>query len=156
MKHIVNKMYNPPNAKLGLFVLRVTLGSIFLIHGIQKLSNMEGTIGFFTMIGFSAFWAWVVALTETIGGALVILGFGTRIVASLFAIIMLVVITMVKNGKGFSAVELDLVMLGLALGVGLIGCGKWSMCHLSHKGTCSAEDGHCGCGCGKESKHSHK
>ena len=156
MKHIVNKMYNPPNAKLGLFVLRVTLGSIFLIHGIQKLSNMEGTIGFFIMIGFSAFWAWIVALTETIGGAMVILGFGTRIVASLFAIIMLVVITMVKNGKGFSAVELDLVMLGLALGVGLIGCGKWSMCHLSHKGTCSAEDGHCGCECGKESKHSHK
>ena len=156
MKHIVNKMYSPPNAKIGLFVVRITLGSIFLIHGIQKLSNIEGTIAFFAMIGFPAFWAWVVALVETVGGALVILGIGTRIIASLFAIIMLVVITMVKNGQGFSVVELDLVMLGLSLGVGLIGCGKWSLCHLNHRGTCSAEDGHCGCECGKETKHNHK
>lgn len=141
-------MYNPPNAKLGQLVLRITLGSIFLIHGIQKLSNMEGTIGFFGMLGFSAFWAWVVALVETIGGAAVILGIGTRVAASLLAIIMLVVIIHVKKGD-FKKEELDIVLLGLSLGVGLIGCGSWSACHMCHKGNCKtcASDGTCECDC---------
>ncbi len=147
MKHIIQKMYHPGNEKLGLLVLRVTLGSIFLVHGIQKLSNMEGTIAFFGMVGFSAFWAWLVAIIETVGGVGVILGIGTRFFASLFAIISLVVITGVKAGKGFSAVELDLAMLGLALGIGLLGCGKWSLCRMRHQGTCSVDGEHCGCNC---------
>ncbi len=148
MKKLIDKMYNPPNAKLGQLVLRITLGSIFLIHGIQKLSNMEGTIGFFGMLGFSAFWAWVVALVETIGGAAVILGIGTRVAASLLAIIMLVVIIHVKKGD-FKKEELDIVLLGLSLGVGLIGCGSWSACHMCHKGNCKtcASDGTCECDC---------
>ncbi len=141
-------MYNPPNAKLGQLVLRVTLGSVFLIHGIQKLSNMEGTVGFFGMLGFSAFWAWVVALVEAIGGAAVIFGIGTRIAASLFAIIMIVVIVYVKKGD-FKKEELDIVLLGLSLGVGLIGCGSWSLCHTCHKGDCKtcSVDGTCACDC---------
>lgn len=148
MKKLIDKMYNPPNAKLGQLVLRVTLGSIFLIHGIQKLSNMEGTIGFFGMLGFSAFWAWVVALVEAIGGAAVIFGIGTRIAASLLAIIMLVVIVHVKKGD-FKKEELDIVLLGLSLGVGLIGCGSWSLCRTCHKGNCKtcSNDGTCECDC---------
>lgn len=152
MKHIVNKMYNPSNVSLGLLVLRVTLGIVFLFAGITKLSNMEMTVGFFGSLGFSAFWAWLVALIETVGGVSVILGLGTKIWSSLFAIIMLVVITRVKNGQGFVAMELDIVMLGLALGVGLIGCGKWAVCHLGHKGTCSIDGDHCGCDCKVESR----
>ncbi len=148
MKKLIDKMYNPPNAKLGQLVLRVTLGSVFLIHGIQKLSNMEGTVGFFGMLGFSAFWAWVVALVEAIGGAAVIFGIGTRIAASLFAIIMIVVIVYVKKGD-FKKEELDIVLLGLSLGVGLIGCGSWSLCHTCHKGDCKtcSVDGTCACDC---------
>jgi uncharacterized membrane protein YphA (DoxX/SURF4 family) len=148
MKKLIDKMYNPPNAKLGQLVLRVTLGSIFLIHGIQKLSNMEGTIGFFGMLGFSAFWAWVVALVEAIGGAAVIFGIGTRIAASLLAIIMLVVIVHVKKGD-FKKEELDIVLLGLSLGVGLIGCGSWSLCRTCHKGNCKTCEvsGTCACDC---------
>ncbi|HQV64797.1 MAG TPA: DoxX family protein [Candidatus Paceibacterota bacterium] len=152
MKHIIHKMYNPTNSNLGLLVLRLTLGSVFLVHGIQKLSNMEMTIGFFGTLGFSAFMTWVVALIEAVGGAAVIFGIGTKMWSSLFAIIMLVVITTVKNGKGFSAMELDIVLLGLALGVGLIGCGKWAVCHLGHKGTCSMSGDHCGCDCVKNDK----
>ena len=148
MKKLIDKMYNPSNVKLGQLVLRVTLGSVFLVHGIQKLSNMEGTIGFFGMLGFSAFMAWVVALVETIGGVAVILGIGTRVAASLLAIIMLVVIIYVKKGD-FKKEELDIVLLGLSLGVGLIGCGSWSACHMCHKGDCKtcAADGACGCDC---------
>ena len=149
MKKIIDKMYNPTNTKLGLLVLRVTLGSVFMVHGIQKLSNMEGTIGFFGMIGFSAFWAWVVALTETFGGFAVVIGYGTRVAASLLAVILLTVIIYVKKGQGFMKEELDIVLLGLSLGVGLIGCGSWSLCHTCHKGDCKtcSVDGTCACDC---------
>lgn len=146
---MIHKLYNPANEKLGLFVLRLTLGSIFLVHGISKLSNMEGTIGFFGMVGFSAISAWVVALVETIGGAFVILGLWTRIASSLLAITMIVVIFSVKSGKGFGASELEIALLGLSLGIGLIGCGRWSMCRLWHKKdceTCKAGSNTC-CGC---------
>jgi uncharacterized membrane protein YphA (DoxX/SURF4 family) len=152
MKQMIHKMYNPANEKLGLFVLRLTLGSIFMVHGISKLSNMEGTIGFFGMIGFSAFWAWVVALVETIGGAAVILGIWTRMVSSLLAITMIVAIFSAKSGKGFGGSELEIALLGLSLGIGLIGCGKWSMCNMWHKKDCkTCKDGVC-CGCNCESK----
>jgi uncharacterized membrane protein YphA (DoxX/SURF4 family) len=149
MKHMMHKMINPRNTKLGLLVLRLTLGGIFMFHGISKLSNMEQTISFFGTIGFSAFWAWIVALTETLGGFAVIIGIGTRVAASLLAVIMLVVITMVKNGKGFQAMEIDVILLGFSLGVALIGCGRYSMCALDHNknckdGACNAD---CGCGC---------
>lgn len=147
---MIHKMYNPANEKLGLLVLRVTLGSIFLVHGIQKLSNMQMTIGFFGTIGLSAFWAWVVALVETIGGVSVILGMWTRIFASLFAIIMIVAIIAMKGG--FNAAELPIALLGLSLGLGLIGCGKWSMCRLCHKKECTTcaadkDSNCCGCNC---------
>jgi putative oxidoreductase len=152
MKQIINRMYNPINTKLGLLVLRLTLGGVFLFHGISKLQNMDGTIAFFGTLGFGMISAWIVALIETIGGVMVILGIGTRIIASLFAIILLVIIIVVKAGKGFAPVELEVVLLGMALGVGLIGCGKWSMCKMNHNGTCSADTDHCGCDCPKEAK----
>ncbi len=145
MKHMIHKMYHPMNPKLGLFVLRLTLGGIFLTHGIQKLSHMDGTIAFFGSLGFAVFWAWLVALIETIGGAAVILGMGTRMWSSLFAIILIVAI--VSMDGGFAVKELPIALLGLSLGIGLVGCGKWSMCRMWHKGTCNAGDEHCDCNC---------
>ncbi len=146
---MIHKLYHPTNSGLGLFILRLTLGSIFLIHGIQKLQNMDMVIGFFASLGFSAFLAWLVALIETIGGAMVILGIGARMWASLFSIIMIVAIAV--SGGSFKMMELPRVMLGLSFGVGLIGCGSWSMCRMWHKkecSTCQANDnGHCGCTC---------
>lgn len=156
MKKIIHRLYNPANGKLGLLVLRLTLGSVFLVHGIQKLSNMEMVIGFFGMIGIPAFLAWVVALVETVGGVAVILGAGTRIASSLLAVIMLVVIIFVKKGQGFQAMELDIVLLGLSLGIALIGTGKYSVARMWYKQgcpTCKAVDNsdcdECNCDCHK-------
>lgn len=149
MKQIINKAINPTNAGLGLLVLRVVLGGVFLYHGIGKLTNMEQTVGFFQMMHFSAFWAWVVAIVETGAGFAVIIGIWTRISAALLTIIMIIAIMTVKAGKGFQAAEIEIVLLGLSLGVALIGCGRYSMCGLCHKkactdGTCTSS---CGCNC---------
>lgn len=134
----------------GTFILRLTLGGIFLFHGITKLMDMESTIAFFATIGISAFITWVVALVETIGGILVILGIKVRLSAVLLAFIMAYVILFVKNGQGFYAMELDIVLLGLALGVASLGCGSHSICSVQHKNCADCKNGStCDCDCKK-------
>lgn len=129
------------NKSLGLLILRLFVGGIFIVHGVQKLLNMEGTIGFFSQIGLNAFWAWVVAIVETVGGVAVVLGIFTQYAAALLSIILLVAIIMVKYKFGgptllgkFAAGEVDLALLGanLALvctGAGRYGMSKFCKCH---------------------------
>ncbi len=139
------------NKNLGLLILRLTLVGIFLQAGIMKLMNIDMVTGFFAMSGLGAAWVWIVALTETIGGAAVILGLYTRFFASTLAVIMLVVILFIKKGMGFNDMMIDVVLLGLALGIALIGCGRYSLCRVGHSkdcATCKADgNDHCGCTC---------
>lgn len=127
--HFVSKLVgNRPNA--AVLVLRLVVGLVFLVHGIQKLGGMDQTIGFFQAIGIPAavFFAWVVALVETLGGIALILGIGTHIASVLLAIVMLVAIFSVKLGKGFSGgYEFDLVLLASLIGFILNGAGKISL-----------------------------
>lgn len=70
---------------LGLFVLRVTIGAVFLGHGLQKLVglwNGPGLDGFQNLLETSGFryseiLAIAAAAGETLGGALLILGLAT-------------------------------------------------------------------------------
>ncbi|WP_042939830.1 DoxX family protein [Rhodococcus sp. AW25M09] len=70
---------------LGLFVLRVAVGAVFLAHGLQKLVglwNGPGLDGFQTLLETSGFryseiLAIAAAAGETLGGALLILGLAT-------------------------------------------------------------------------------
>ncbi len=149
------------NKSLGLLILRLFVGGIFIVHGVQKLLNMEGTIGFFSQIGLNGFWAWVVAIVETVGGALLVLGMFTQYAAALLSIILLVAITIVKYKFGgptllgrFAAGEVDLALLAgtLALmfsGAGRLSFSRWCKCHKdgSDCKVCSAvgcENGKCG------------
>ena len=70
---------------LGLFVLRVTIGAVFLGHGLQKLVGLwdgPGLDGFQNLLESSGFryseiLAIAAAAGETLGGALLILGLAT-------------------------------------------------------------------------------
>lgn len=115
------------NQNLGIFLLRLGVGVTFLVHGIGKLSNMEGTIMFFQQIGLGSSLAWLVALIETIGGAMLILGVWTSIPAILLAIVMIGAITTVKWGNPFlGGYELDFVLLMSLLSIAFLGSGKYS------------------------------
>lgn len=155
------KMCCYKNKSLGLLVLRLFVGGIFLVHGIQKLMNMDGTIAFFGQIGLNSFWAWVVALVETLGGAVLVLGLFVQYASALLSIVLLVAIIMVKYKFGgptllgkFAAGEVDLALLGanLALvcsGGGRYALSKWCKCH-KEGGACKVcsimgcENGKCG------------
>ncbi|WP_270181274.1 DoxX family protein [Alkalihalobacillus sp. CinArs1] len=106
--------------KIGVLLLRIVLGTTFMIHGFAKFQGgIENTVGFFQSVGLPGFAAYVVALIELIGGIAIILGLGTRIVARLFAIIMIGAIFTVKLSAGFlggetAGYELDLLLLVLS------------------------------------------
>lgn len=122
------------NSDIGLFMSRVLLGIIFVAHGILKLqTGVATTAGFFASIGIPAsmFFAWVVTIIELIGGVMLILGVGIRLVTSLLIIMMVVsivkakwsmglIIPPVKQGVG---AELELAILAGLIPLWFLGGG---------------------------------
>ena len=122
------------NYELGLVILRVVLGASFLTHGIMKFSaGIAGTVGWFDSIGIPGFLAYVVALIELVGGIAMILGIGTRIVAALFALVMLGAIFTAKISIGFAGNgqmagwELDLAFLAMSVALFVSGSEKFAL-----------------------------
>jgi putative oxidoreductase len=133
-----------PMSDWGPLILRLALGFLFPFHGWMKLNpngpmkGPAGFAGFLKQIGvpLPLFFAWVVALLETVGAALLILGLGTRILAALIVIDMLVAIWLVKrrmqkvafmDQKGGWEFEFALMAQALALvftGAGRIGLDR--------------------------------
>lgn len=129
---------------LAPLILRVVVGITFVVHGYPKLfgesmGGPKGVAGFFGQLGipFPLFFAYVVGVTEFFGGISLILGFLTRIIALLLAMIMVVAISKVKFKTGFiskpleggmvGGYELDLVILGAALSLVFLGGGSLSL-----------------------------
>ncbi len=71
------------NVDLAALLLRLSLGIMFLAHGLLKVLvfTMPGTVGFFESVGFPGFLAYLVTFAEIAGGLLLIAGIGTRAVA---------------------------------------------------------------------------
>ncbi len=132
------------NANLGLLLLRVGVGSVFLAHGIAKLTNMEGTIAFFSSLGLGVVMAWVVALIETIGGAMLILGLWSLVPALLLVAVMIGAMTTAKWGKPFmGGYEFDFMLMMSLLAVAGLGSGKYALTKSSACGSCND----CDCSC---------
>jgi putative oxidoreductase len=83
-------------------VLRLSLGTLFLAHALLKyfVFTPAGTEQFFVSVGFPGFLAYVTIAGELVGGALLLLGVQTRIVA-LALIPVLLGATWVHAGNGW-------------------------------------------------------
>jgi putative oxidoreductase len=115
----------------SMLVLRVSLGVIFLAHGLQKISMFEGIVKFFDSIGLPVMLVYVVTAIETVGGACLILGLFTRAAASGIIMVMLGAIVTVKFGKGFlNGYEFDVSLLAMAVSLLLSGSNTFSLGNL--------------------------
>lgn len=133
---------------LGLLILRLGVGVAFLLHGLQKLTGVfggPGIDGFTTFLtspgdpslGFDAgaahTLAWVGALSETLGGAFLILGLLTPIAGSaVLGVIGVALLYRMTLAGGFSyfadtgGLEYEILLFGAALAVILCGPGRYS------------------------------
>ena len=140
MEHLSNKAM-PSRIKEGpawaLFVLRLLLGSTFILHGLQKVFGLFGGPG---LTGFARFahdqmgmpvvLGYVAGLCELIGGGLVLLGVATELGALLIVPVMVVAIGVVHGANGYFAQQegfeyaWNLLLVAIALLLG--GPGKWA------------------------------
>ncbi len=123
----------------SMVVLRVVLGIIFLAHGVQKFSGMEGVVQFFGAIGLPGALAYVVAAIEAVGGACLLLGIFTRTAAVGITLVMLGAIFSVKFGKGFfNGYEYDLSLLAISVALILSGSNTFALGNLFRSWTASS------------------
>lgn len=119
----------------GLLLLRLVLGVILIAHGLQKVlvDGIPGVAAGFGGMGVPApdVAAVVVVAVELLGGALLIVGLGTRVVAVLSTINMAVALVLVHLSAGFFAAdggyEFVLLLAIVSLALALTGPGRISV-----------------------------
>ena len=100
-------MIETKTAPYGALLLRVSLGILFLAHGLLlkvMTFGLAGTAGYFQSIGYPAAFAYLVILGEIGGGLALILGVYTRAIFLLLLPIMIgATLQHLGNGWLFSA-----------------------------------------------------
>ncbi len=96
-------MIDTRTAPYAAFVLRVTLGLLFLAHAGLKIFvfTPAGTAQFFGSLGLPGGLAYLVIAAETLGGVALVLGVYSRLVALALAPILLGAIFTVHGPAGF-------------------------------------------------------
>lgn len=120
---------------IGKLVLRLVLGVLILLHGIDKLFHGVGAIsGMLNGLGLPAFLAYGVYLGEVLGPILLILGFYGRIGALLIAFNMVIAIALAHradlftlNAHGAWTLELQGMYLFTAVALVLLGPGRFAL-----------------------------
>lgn len=120
------------NKNLGLFIIRVGIAIVFGFAGYMKLAHADQMFAFFVSLGLPAFMVYVIGALEVLGAVSMLIGYMTKIMGFVLAVILVFAIILVKAKMGFVAAELDIITLAAALGVALVGPGAWSV----HGGNC--------------------
>jgi putative oxidoreductase len=124
---------------LGLLIIRLVIGVLFIGHGAQKLFGwfggygLKGTGGWFDSIGMKpgVTMALLAGLTELFGGILFALGLLTPLAGIMIAGTMLMAIIKVHAPNGLwstaNGYEYNLTLLVVAIGMALIGHGQYAL-----------------------------
>jgi putative oxidoreductase len=115
---------------MALLSIRIGLGLIFLVHGYGKINGIAGTTEFFSSLGLSVFWVYIVSWTEFLGGIAVLLGVFSRCASFVLAITMIVAILLVKLQYGFGKSEFEIMLLLSSIAIMLAGPGQYNITSL--------------------------
>src|SRR5437588_871957 len=123
---------------VGLLILRIVVGALFIGHGTQKLfgwfggHGIDGTGGFFESLRYrnGPAMATLAGLAEAGGGSLVLLGLVTWLgAAAIFGVMLNAMVSVhVKNGiwNSNGGVELPLAFSAAAICLAFTGPGRYS------------------------------
>jgi putative oxidoreductase len=118
----------PANA--GLTLLRIFAGvALLMSHGMGKIPPSEQFIGTAAGIGFpmAKAFAWAAALSESLGGAFLALGFLTRPAAFFIAFTMGTALLGIHRADPFPKQELAFLYFFIAFAHLIMGAGDWSI-----------------------------
>lgn len=128
-------MTDPRTAPYAALLLRVSLGLLFLAHGLYMkilTFGFAGVMGYFGSLGYPPVFGAIVALAETAAGIALILGFWTRWV-SLLTLPILIGATLQHTGNGWvfsnagGGWEFPVLWIALMLVQAGLGAGAWAL-----------------------------
>jgi putative oxidoreductase len=120
---------------IGLLIIRLGLGIMFIMHGYPKLTGgpekwekLGGAMGNVGVNFLPVFWGFLAAITEAVGGLLFALGLFFRPTAFALAFTMLIAtLVHLSGGDGVMgashSIEVGIVFFGFIL----VGPGKYSI-----------------------------
>jgi putative oxidoreductase len=120
---------------VGLLVFRAGFGAMMCTHGYPKMlggpEKWEKLGGAMASLGieiYPVFWGFMASFAELVGGAMLVIGLGTRPAAAMLAFTMLVAAKMhLDGGDGLSgashAIEDGFALIGLLV----LGAGRYSV-----------------------------
>lgn len=123
------------NMLVGITVIRIGIGILFIIHGALKLirgkEELVWTGQQMANVGITfapLFWGICAMLSELVGGICLTLGLGTRIAAAFMAFTMLIaVIHHIKKGDSYGYISFPLSQMIIFIGLLIAGSGKYSL-----------------------------
>jgi putative oxidoreductase len=127
-------MIDSKTAPYAAFVLRLSLGVMFIAHALLKIFvfTVPGTVAFFQSVGFPGWLAYITIAAELAGGVLLLLGVYSRVVAlALIPFLLGALFVHVGNGWVFNAPnggwEYPAFLALAALVQALLGDGKFAL-----------------------------
>lgn len=124
---------------VGILIVRLIVGGLFLAHGAQKLfgwfrgAGLSGTAGWFESIDIKPgfFMALMVGIIELIGGLFLMIGLFAPFSAILLAVTMVCAIVKVHWRNGLwntdNGYEYNLVLFAVLAAIAFIGAGKYAI-----------------------------
>jgi putative oxidoreductase len=128
-------MWNRFDKDLGLLIIRVTLGGLFMIYGwpkitggVEKWEKLGGSMENLGITFLPVFWGFMAAFAEFGGGLLLILGFLFRpaLLMLIFTMFVAALFHYMK-GDGFDGYYSALQYLLLFVGLFVAGSGKYAL-----------------------------
>jgi len=127
------------NKEYGIALLRISLGVMFIAHGVLLkyfTFTLAGTAGYFESIGLPGFLGYVVFGMEAVGGIMLVLGVRTReVAAALIPVLVGALWVHAGNGWVFSNAgggwEFPLYLIVLSAAQVLLGEGAFALSRLS-------------------------
>jgi len=115
---------------LSILALRWAAGIIFLSHGLPKLQHGPEWVQAFGQMGFPGFFAYISGAMETVGGALLIIGLGSRFAAAFLTLEMAIAFLRVDLPSGrlleVHNYELSMILAAVSLTIAAHGPGRLS------------------------------
>lgn len=115
------------NADMGMFLLRLVVGGIFIYHGWIKFESMAGISIFFDSLHIPSSVIPLIGTLDIVFGIALVVGMWTCLSVTVLASIVVLALIMLKCSRGNFDIEYELLVLASLFAIKHVGPGTWSL-----------------------------